>query len=134
MKILKALLTISGTLLILLAIGAIFAPAMTRNRGSEVAMAHDNVNPWVKNETVYADTTSQPIKHFIGGGGEDEYTYVLQTYNEQGKSRKLTFDVQWKLKPHHFLKIETKGQNVETWKAVARETVPSGARQNLMMS
>ncbi|WP_125574260.1 YxeA family protein [Levilactobacillus huananensis] len=134
MKFLKTLLIVTGTLLILLAIGSIFAPAMTRNRGSEMAMALDNVNPWVKTETVYANTTAQPIKHFIGGGGEDEYTYVLQTYNRQGKSRKLTFDVQWKLKPHRYLKIETKGQNVETWEAVEQEKVPSSVQQNLMMS
>ncbi|MGX6429456.1 YxeA family protein [Levilactobacillus yonginensis] len=115
-------------------VGAILLPALTKNKHSELAMAVDNVNPLVKSETVYASTSAKPIRQFIGGGGEKEYTYQLLTYNQQGKSRTLTFDSQWRLKPQRFLKIETKGQNVESWSAAAKETVPSGIRQNLMMS
>ncbi|WP_253290267.1 hypothetical protein [Levilactobacillus brevis] len=44
------------------------------------------------------------------------------------------FDAQWRLKPQRFLKIKTKGQNVESWTATARQEVPSGVRQNLLMS
>ncbi|MFC6259679.1 YxeA family protein [Levilactobacillus fujinensis] len=106
---------------------------MTRNKHSELAMALDNVNPMVKAETVYASTNAKPVRHFIGGGGEDEYTYQLLTYNSAGKSRTLTFDSQWRLKPQKFLKISTKGQNVESWGAIGRESVPSGVRQSLMM-
>ncbi|MFC6207964.1 YxeA family protein [Levilactobacillus tongjiangensis] len=115
-------------------VGAILLPALTKNRHSELAMAIDNVNPLVKNETVYASTSAKPVRQFIGGGGEKEYTYQLVTYNQQGKSRTLTFDSQWRLKPQRFLKIETKGQNVESWSEAKKESVPSGVRQNLMMS
>jgi len=134
MKILGKFLAVIGVLVALAGIGAVVLPNMTKNKHSELAMALDNVNPMVKTETVYASTNAKPIRHFIGGGGEDEYTYQLLTYNSEGKSRTLTFNSQWRLKPQKYLKISTKGQNVESWGATARETVPSGVRQNLMMA
>ena len=122
-----------GGLFVLIGAGAVITPNLTKNHGSELALAIDNVNPAVKTEDVYADTTVKPIRHYIGGGGEHEYVYEMQTYNQKGEARKLHFESQWILKPHHYLKITTKGQNVETWKAVDRDDVPSGVRQNLMM-
>ncbi|WP_143462075.1 YxeA family protein [Levilactobacillus enshiensis] len=133
MKILGKFLAVVGVLVALAGVGAIVLPNMTKNKHSELAMALDNVNPMVKTETVYASTNAKPVRHFIGGGGEDEYTYQLLTYNSAGKARTLTFDSQWRLKPQKYLKISTKGQNVESWGAIARESVPSGVRQNLMM-
>lgn len=123
-----------GGLLVLIVAGAVITPNLTKNHGSELALAIDNVNPAVKTEDVYAETTVKPIRHYIGGGGEHEYVYEMQTYNQRGEARKLHFESQWILKPHHYLKITTKGQNVETWEAVDKADVPSGVRQNLMMS
>ena len=134
MKFLMKLGLLFGGLAVLIGAGAIITPNLTKNHGSELALAIDNVNPAVKTEDVYADTTVKPIRHYIGGGGEHEYVYEMQTYNQRGESRKLHFESQWVLKPHRYLKITTKGQNVETWKAVDKSEVPSGVRQNLMMS
>lgn len=134
MKFLIKLAVFCGVVLVLVGLGAALTPNLTKNRGSELAMAIDNVNPAVKTETVYADTTIKPVRHYIGGGGEHEYVYEMQTYNQKGEARKLHFESQWVLKPHRYLKITTKGQNVETWEAVDRGNVPSGVRQNLMMS
>lgn len=94
-------------------------------------MALDNVNPLVKSETVYASTSAKPVREYIGGGGEKEYTYQLLTYNQSGTSRTLTFDSQWRLKPNKFLQIETKGQNVESWSAVVSDRIPGGVKKNL---
>jgi len=134
MKILGKFVSVIIVLVAIAGVGAVVLPNMTKNKHSELAMALDNVNPMVKTETVYASTNAKPVRHFIGGGGEDEYTYQLLTYNAEGKSRTLTFDSQWRLKPQKYLKILTKGQNVESWGEIARETVPSGVRQNLMMA
>ncbi|WP_225395509.1 YxeA family protein [Levilactobacillus brevis] len=109
-------------------------PQFTKNKHSELVMALDNVNPVVKPETVYALTTTKPVRQFTGGAGEKEYTYRLTTYNDRGQTRIVMFDAQWRLKPQRFLKIKTKGQNVESWTATARQEVPSGVRQNLLMS
>ncbi|WP_203638773.1 YxeA family protein [Levilactobacillus wangkuiensis] len=134
MKFISKLFVFVASIIVLLGVGAFLLPNLTKNKHSELAMAADNVNPLVKIEDVYASTNAKPIRHFIGGGGEDEYTYHLVTYNAQGQSRTLAFDSQWKLKPNKFLKISTKGQNVESWGKVDRATVPSGIRQELMMS
>lgn len=56
---------------VLLGVGAVMLPNFTKNKHSELAMAADNVNPMVKVDTVYASTNAKPIRHFIGGGGED---------------------------------------------------------------
>ncbi|GEO68412.1 YxeA family protein [Levilactobacillus acidifarinae] len=114
--------------------GAVILPGLTKNKGSEMAMAIDNVNPLVTTETVYAGTNDQPVRQFIGGGGEKEYEYRLVTYNAKGQARTVTFDAQWRLKRGKYLAIRTKGQNVESWQAVAREAVPSGVRQNILMA
>jgi len=134
MKFISKLFVFVASIIVLLGVGVFLLPILTKNKHSELAMAADNVNPLVKTEDVYASTNAKPIRHFIGGGGEDEYTYHLLTYNAQGESRTVAFDSQWKLKPNKFLKISTKGQNVESWSKVDRATVPSGIRQKLMMS
>lgn len=134
MKFIAKFSVFIGGIILVLGIGAAILPGLTKNKHSEIAMAADNVNPLVKTETVYASTNAKPVRHYIGGGGEDEYVYQLLTYNAQGQARTLTFDAQWKLKPNKYLKISTKGQNVESWGKVARADVPSGVRQNLMMS
>lgn len=133
MKILSKLIAVVAGLAVLGVVGAVILPGVTKNKHSEWAMAADNVNPLVKTETVYASTNAKPVRHYIGGGGEDEYVYQLLTYNDQGKARTLTFNAQWRLKPNKFLKITTKGQNVENWEKVDRAAVPSGVRQNLMV-
>lgn len=114
--------------------GAVILPGLTKNKSSELAMAVDNLNPLVRPETVYAATTRPPRNHFIGGGGEKEYTYCLTTYNSQGAARTVTFLAQWRLKPHKYLAITTKGQNVMTWHAVAAAAVPRSVRENLAMA
>lgn len=112
--------------------GAVILPGITKNRQSQLAMAIDNVNPLVTQETVYASTSAKPVRQFIGGAGEKEYTYRLVTYNTKGEARTVVFDAQWRLKPNKFLAITTKGQNVESWKAIGR--VPANVQSNLAMS
>lgn len=132
MKILRKLIAVIGGLAVIGVVGAVILPGVTKNQHSEWAMAADNVNPLVKTTDVYASTNAKPVRHYIGGGGEDEYVYQLLTYNAKGEARTLTFDSQWRLKPNKFLKITAKGQNVETWEKVERTAVPSHVRQNLM--
>ncbi|HIW71737.1 MAG TPA: YxeA family protein [Candidatus Levilactobacillus faecigallinarum] len=131
MKILGKFTTTIVVLGLILVAGAVVLPGMTKNRGSELAQAIDNVNPLVKTETVYASTTAKPIKEFTGGAGEKEYRYALTTYNAAGKARTVTFDAQWRLKAQKYLAITTKGQNVESWQAIATHKVPTGVRKNL---
>lgn len=134
MKFIGKFLTFVVGVVVVLGVGAFLLPNITKNKHSEIAMAADNINPLVKTEDVYASTNAKPIRHYIGGGGEDEYVYQLLTYNAKGEARTLTFDSQWKLKPNKFLKISAKGQNVESWGKVDPSSVPSGIRQNLMMA
>ncbi|MCJ8183108.1 MULTISPECIES: YxeA family protein [Lactiplantibacillus] len=108
----------------------ILSPALTKDRGDEFAMALDNVNPMVAETTVYA-LTNQPIDHHLGQMGEDVYTYRLRTSDGQGKRRWLTFTADHRLKQRHYLKIDTKGQNVNSWEAVTVSAVPQRARQAL---
>jgi len=121
-------------LLILIGIGAgalLGSSMLTKDNGSELSMTLDNVNPLVRMSTVYG-LTNQAIKHSKGQMGEDVYTYRLQTYDAQGKTRTLTFNADKRLKLNHYLKIETKGQNVETWTAVEQATVPTSVVQALV--
>ncbi|VDG19121.1 YxeA family protein [Lactiplantibacillus mudanjiangensis] len=105
--------------------------AMTKNQSGELAMALDNVNPLVKVTTVYG-VTNRPIGHRIGGAGEDEYTYRIKTIDDTGRQRLLTFDAQKRLKVQRYLKIETKGQNVESWSAVPATEVPTSVLKQLI--
>lgn len=134
MKILKGLVKIAVVFGIILVGGALILPGMTKNKDSELAMAVDNVNPLVKPETVYAGTTRQPVRQFTGGAGEQEYTYRLVTYNAKGQARTVCFNSQWRLKRGKYLALQTKGQNVESWRAVSRDQVPSGVRQTILMA
>lgn len=134
MKLVKGFLWLLVGAVVVVGGSLFWLPQFTKNKHSELVMALDNVNPVVKPETVYALTTTKPVRQFTGGAGEKEYTYRLTTYNDRGQTRIVMFDAQWRLKPQHFLKIKTKGQNVESWTATARQEVPSGVRQNLLMS
>ncbi|RRK10822.1 YxeA family protein [Lactiplantibacillus garii] len=96
-------------------------------------MAIDNVNPLVKETTVYG-MTNQAVSHTKGQMGEDVFTYKMNTVDMRGARRTLTFTADHRLKLAHYLKIKTKGQNVNTWEAVAGHTVPSHVRQDLSNS
>jgi len=121
-------------LLVLIGIGtgALFgSSALTKNSGSELSMALDNVNPLVKTTTVYG-LTNAAVKHGKGQMGEDVYTYRMQTYDAKGQARTLTFTADKRLKLKHYLKIETKGQNVENWEGVTQAVVPTSVVQLLV--
>lgn len=107
------------------------AATTTRNHTSTYAAALDNLNPWVQTESVYTSTNVQPDRHYIGGGGEDEYVYTVSAINAQGKKRTLRFESQWQLKPNHHLHIVTKGQNVESWQAIALANIPVAALRGM---
>ncbi|ETY73734.1 hypothetical protein LFAB_10825 [Lactiplantibacillus fabifermentans T30PCM01] len=118
-------------LIVAVGVGVLFgSSALTKDKGTELAMALDNVNPLVKVTTVYAKT-DKVVRKFTGGAGEDEYVYRLQTVNANGEKRWLTFNAQHRLKLNHYLKIETKGQNVESWEAVSTSELPNSVANNL---
>ncbi|MGO3899397.1 MAG: YxeA family protein [Lactiplantibacillus argentoratensis] len=117
--------------IIMVSVGVSFVvPTMTKNQGSEFAMAVDNLNPFVKVQTVYGRTT-RAISHSTGQMGEDVYTYRMLTSDAQGKQRCLTFTADHRLKQGHYLKIETKGQNVNSWEAVETHQVPADIQKVL---
>lgn len=128
MKTLRHILGGLFVLLLLAAAGLGVAAANTRNNTSEFAAALDNLNPLVKNETVYISTNVKPDRHFIGGGGEDEYVYTVSSVNAAGKTRKLQFLSQWQLKPNRYLAIQAKGQNVVSWQATTASKIPQAAK------
>ncbi len=115
-------------------VGGLFASsAFTKDRGDELAMALDNVNPLVKVSTVYG-LTNQAVSHSKGQMGEDVYQYQMTTLDANGQRRQLTFTADHRLKLNHYLKIETKGQNVNTWEAVGANAVPSRVQSGLTNS
>ncbi|WP_127849832.1 YxeA family protein [Lacticaseibacillus hulanensis] len=119
-----------GTVGLVLVLGIVLlgSAMFTRNQTGDVPAALDNINPLVREETVYASTDVAPVRHFLGGGGEDEYVYVVKAVNARGKVRKIQFNAQWRLKPGKYLAVKTKGQNVESWQAVTQNTLPAGAQ------
>lgn len=121
-------------LLILLGLGGLFGSKQyTVNRGDELSMALDNLNPLVKVETVYG-LTNTAVNHTKGQMGEDVYLYKMQTVNAHGQQRQLTFNADHRLKQRHYLKIETKGQNVNSWEAVPSTAVPTAIQKTLAAS
>ncbi|WEE35038.1 YxeA family protein [Lactiplantibacillus paraplantarum] len=122
-----------GLLLVIVMISVgtlLIAPTITKNQGSELAMAVDNLNPLVKVQTVYGRTNSA-VSHTTGQMGEDVYTYRVLTSDGQGNQRWLTFTADHRLKQRHYLKIETKGQNVNAWEAVSTTNVPRNVQEVL---
>lgn len=117
--------------IIMLSVGTLLiTPTITKNQGSELAMAVDNLNPLVKVQTVYGRTNSA-VSHTTGQMGEDVYTYRVLTSDGQGNQRWLTFTANHRLKQRHYLKIETKGQNVNAWEAVSTTNVPRNVQEVL---
>lgn len=120
--------------LIVVAGGALlFSSHATKDQGTELAMALDNVNPMVKESTVYG-LTNEAVSHTKGQMGEDVFTYKMRTVDVHGNERQLTFTADHRLKLNHYLKIDTKGQNVNSWAAVQETTVPSIIRTGLNKS
>jgi len=128
-KVMIGLLVMIG-----LGVAALFGSgAMTKDSGSELSMAMDNVNPLVKTSTVYG-VTNTAIKKGKGGVGEDVYTYRIKTCDAQGSTRWLTFNADKRLKLNKYLKIDTKGQNVNSWEAVSIQAVPKAVIVQLAKS
>lgn len=128
-KVMIGLLVMIG-----LGVGALFGSgAMTKDSGSELSMAMDNMNPLVKASTVYG-VTNTAIKKGKGGVGEDVYTYRIKTYDAKGATRWLTFNADKRLKLNKYLKIDTKGQNVNSWEAISSQAVPKSVIAQLAKS
>ncbi|WP_251897438.1 YxeA family protein [Lactiplantibacillus paraplantarum] len=117
--------------IVMLSVGTLLiTPTITKNQESELAMAVDNLNPLVKVQTVYGRTNSA-MSHTTGQMGEGVYTYRVLTSDGQGNQRWLTFTADHRLKQRHYLKIETKGQNVNAWEAVSTTNVPRNVQEVL---
>ncbi|MFB9770245.1 YxeA family protein [Lactiplantibacillus modestisalitolerans] len=121
-------------LVIVLIVGGLLASGtVTKNRGDEFSMALDNVNPLVPVTTVYGKT-NQAVSYHQGQMGEDVYEYRINTVDAKGNRRWLTFDADHRLKLNHYLKIETKGQNVNSWAAVPVTQLPSQVNQVIALA
>lgn len=128
-KVIIGLLVVVG-----IGVGALFAAgSVTKDNGSELSMALDNVNPLVKTSTVYG-VTNDAVKKGKGGVGEDIYTYRIKTCDVNRQARWLTFTADKRLKLNKVLKIDTKGQNVNSWEAVSLQVVPKSVVQQLAES
>lgn len=116
----------TGVLIIVVVIWG--ADRYTDNNTSQLAAIIDWLNPFISVEEVYVQVPT-PCKYetkFLEAGSRIEsFAYVEDSYNQKGRLRKLKFVSFGKqLSAGKWLKITTKGQNVQYWQEVLENEVP----------
>ncbi|MBP2097593.1 YxeA family protein [Enterococcus rivorum] len=99
------------------------------NNTSDIASLFDRINPLAKTEEVYIKVPKEYEEKFPDAVSRiDNYTYIQESYNKEGKARKLKFVSFGKeLKAGKYLQIRIKGQNVKQWKEVPESEIPQEA-------
>lgn len=121
----KAIKIMGATLLI--AIGGLFgAKLYAENSNGELAGVLDQLNPLVKESTLYVKTKEADS---VNGYGIASYTQ--QAIDETTKKRHITFTADHELKKEAYLKISSKGKHIITYEEVAPSKLPSRVFESL---
>ena len=92
----------------------------------EIAQIIDQMNPFVPTTDMYVKTTHPESVNSYGTA-----FYKQTAADEKGKTRKIQFTGISQLKLDHYLKLTTKGQHVETYEEVNKDSVPKKALQQI---
>ncbi|MFV0560808.1 MAG: YxeA family protein [Enterococcus sp.] len=122
MKVLKGLVGIGAVVII----GLFGMKMYTANSSDEFSAIMDQVNPLVKQGTIYVKTTDPESVNEYGTAA-----YKQKAVDENGKTRQIEFNGLKVLKKNHYLKLDNKGAHVEFYQEVAKEDVPQKALEVL---
>ncbi|AUI72005.1 YxeA family protein [Companilactobacillus alimentarius] len=106
----------------ILGVGYLGACAYNKDNTSESAQALNKYNILVKREARYVKIDNSNAKDKDGYGN---YTYDLKGYDKDGHSHPTSFMGMGKLKQDHYLKLDTKGTYVYSYKEVFKKDIPS---------
>ncbi|MFD1417661.1 YxeA family protein [Companilactobacillus keshanensis] len=88
----------------------------------QFSQAINQYNFLVKRESRYVKIDNTNAKDKDGYGN---YYYNLVSYDDNGNPHKIEFMGMGKLKQNHYLKLDTKGSYVYTYKEVFEKNIPS---------
>jgi conserved hypothetical protein TIGR01655 len=94
----------------------------------QFSQAFNNYNFMVKREPKYVKIDNTNAKDNDGYGN---YTYDLKSYDRSGNAHKIEFMGMGKLKQNHYLKLDTKGSYVYSYKEVFKDDMPYKVYQKL---
>lgn len=98
----------------------------TKNSSSEIAGIMDQLNPLVKEGTLYVKTEKPQSVNEYGTAA-----YQQTAADENGKTRPIAFNGLSELKVDRYLKLTNKGAHIENYEEVTREQVPEKALQQI---
>ncbi|EOL50516.1 YxeA family protein [Enterococcus caccae] len=112
--------------IIVFAVGIVGLRIYTYNNTSLAAAVIDNLNPLVKNDTLYVKTTSKyDYKYLDAVSKIENFAYIQTCYTRKGETRKLEYvSLGKQLSPGKFLKLRVKGQNVLSWEEIKQRELP----------
>lgn len=105
-----------------LAIGYFAVCFTVKDSTSQSAQAFNAYNVLVKREAKYVKIDNKEAKDEDGYGN---YTYDLKSYDDNGNEHPIKFMGMGKLKQGHYLKLDTKGSYVYSYKEVFKKDMPS---------
>lgn len=106
----------------LLGMGYLGLCAYAKDNPGQNAQAFNRYNILVKHEAKYVKIDNKNAKDNDGFGN---YDYKLTSYDKNGKKKQIEFTGMKKLKQGHFLKLDTKGNYVYSYKEVFKKDIPS---------
>ena len=108
--------------IVIIGLGYLGACFYTKDNTSQVSQAFNNYNILVKREPRYVKIDNKDAKDKDGYGN---YTYNLKSYDQDGIEHPIEFMGMGKLKQNHYLKLDTKGSYVYSYKEVFKKDIPS---------
>ena len=108
--------------IVILGMGYLGVCAYAKDNTSQAAQSFNAMNVLVKREPKYVKIDNRNAKDEDGYGN---YTYDLKSYDADGKQHAIKFMGMGKLKQGHYLKLDTKGSYVYSYKEVFKNDIPS---------
>ena len=108
--------------IVILGIGYISICFYAKDNTSQAAQSFNGVNVLVKREPKYVKIDNNGAKDEDGYGN---YTYDLKSFDDNGNEHPIKFMGMGKLKQGHYLRLDTKGSYVYSYKEVFKKDIPS---------
>lgn len=110
----------------LISLGAVYlmVGSFAKDDSSEFAQNFNKYNILVNRSAKYAkiDNSSESLEKNENDDGK--YTYYLDSFDRHGKLQEVEFSTPVKFKQNQYIKLDTKGSDVKSYKAITRDDMP----------
>lgn len=124
----KKFTNIFFTALIFIGLGYFMTGTFLKDQTSDFAQSFNKYNLLADKGPKFVKVDNQVAADY---DGEGNYTYYLKSYDRQSRPHYVEFTGYGKLKQGQYIKLDTRGTHVKSYKKVSRDSLPYNVSRKL---